>query len=216
MKNYVVSYIKGHLVDQKTGKRIFLKRGGEFFIQGDDDQFEEKDELHKTEDPLPENEKLSWLLEAHPGFIFEKLADAGKEFVFRVGLATTTSEDKFREFFFKARILEELYIKSKTGKKWSLCDCLCQAYDSLDNRIQMIEPVNGKSLNNLFANVVTFYFPLQRSTACNAFKTFLFADTYNPMLNVLNIQRLVSLENIRVDIINNFKKRKGIFSKMYE
>lgn len=213
MKNYLVSYTKGHLVEKETGKRIFLKRGGTFFIQGDDNQFEEKDELDQTEIPLPENEKLPVLKKTYPAFLFEKIADAETELVFRIGLATTTSEDRDRVYFFKARILEDLYIKSKTGTKWSFCECLCKAYESLNNRIQMIEPVHGKSLNNLFANVVTFYFPLQRSTACNAFKTFLLADSNNPILNFSNIKGLVYLERLRVDIINKYKIRTEKFPK---
>ena len=41
---------------------------------------------------------------------------------------------------------------------------------------QMIESVPGRSLSNLFANVVSFYFPMQRSTDNNAFTRFWFEE----------------------------------------
>ena len=59
MKSFEVKYTKGHLVDIKTNKRIFLKRGGVFNILGDDNQFEEKDELHFEIPPLNDMDKFN-------------------------------------------------------------------------------------------------------------------------------------------------------------
>ena len=61
MKIYKVQYLKGHLVDIESKKRIFLKHGGTLHIHGDDDQFEEEDELQDSKEPLPSVEKLEAL-----------------------------------------------------------------------------------------------------------------------------------------------------------
>ena len=87
MKSYEVKYIKGHLVDGKSGKRIFLRRGGSFNILGDDDQFVEKDELHNEREPLQAEQKEKELEQNHKGYFLHKIADAGAIFVFRIGLS---------------------------------------------------------------------------------------------------------------------------------
>jgi len=176
MKSFEVKYTKGHLVDIKSNKRIFLKRGGVFNILGDDNQFEEKDELHFETKPLSENEKLQHLERNHKNFSLKKIASKDQNFVYRIGLSKSTKEDKEREFLFNCTILEDLYIRSRNGEDWSLCDCLCVTTDCLEGEVQMIESVNGNSLNNLFSNMIAFYFPMQRSGACNAFDYFYFIE----------------------------------------
>lgn len=200
MKNYEVSYIKGHLIDRKSGKRIFLKRGGFFHILADDDQFEERDELHAIEKPKNEEEKLASLINEHKEYRFVKIADAGTQFVYRIGLSKKTSEDKSREFLFNAIIQEDLYIMSK-NQDWGLCPCMCVTTECLEGEVQMIESVQGSSLSNLFANVVTFYFSFQRSTACNAFTTFYFSPDSVPSLRQL--KSMTNLDLIRKAIMNN-------------
>jgi len=176
MKSFEVKYTKGHLVDIKSNKRIFLKRGGVFNILGDDNQFEEKDELHFETKPLSENEKLQHLERNHKNFSLKKIASKDQNFVYRIGLSKSTKEEKEREFLFNCTILEDLYIRSRNGEDWSLCDCLCVTTDCLEGEVQMIESVNGNSLNNLFSNMIAFYFPMQRSGACNAFDYFYFIE----------------------------------------
>ena len=176
MKSFEVKYTKGHLVDIKSNKRIFLKRGGVFNILGDDNQFEEKDELHFETKPLSENEKLQHLERNHKNFSLKKIASKDQNFVYRIGLSKSTKEDKEREFLFNCTILEDLYIRSRNSEDWSLCDCLCVTTDCLEGEVQMIESVNGNSLNNLFSNMIAFYFPMQRSGACNAFDYFYFIE----------------------------------------
>ena len=187
MKIYNVQYIKGHLVDIESKKKIFLKRGGSFYIHGDNDQFEEKDELQYLDKPLPSNEKLASLRKEYRDFYFEKIYNAETEFVYRIGLSKKSSEDKVQEFLFNAIIKEDLYLKSKNGVDWSLCPCVCQTTECLEGDVQLIESVSGSSLSNLFGNVVTYYFPLQRSTACNAFKTF-FLNNQNKNLTLNDIK----------------------------
>lgn len=121
MKSYEIKYTKGHLVDIRTGKRIFLKRGGTFNILGDDDQFEEKDELQVEIYILNPDEKLASLQQRHKGYYLEKIADVGQTFVYRIGISKQTSEDKMQEFLFDTIILEDLYIRSKDRKEWALC-----------------------------------------------------------------------------------------------
>ncbi len=179
MKSYEIKYTKGHLVDTKTGKRILLKRGGTFNILGDDDQFEERDELHIKAEVLKPSEKLASLQKRHKGYHTEKIADMGQSFVYRIGLSKRTSEDKAPEFLFDAIIREDLYIRSQDGNEWTLCDCYCETKSCLEGEVQMIETVQGLSLNNLFSNMVAFYFPLQRSGTCNAFDTFYFCKQSN-------------------------------------
>lgn len=205
MKSYEVQYVKGHLIDQKTGKRIFLKRGGRFNILGDDDQFEEKDELHMEEMPLDTKNKKEKLEKDHKGYMLYKIADAGIKLVYKIGLSKKTSEDISREFLFDAILMEDLYLKSKDGKEWSLCGCKCITANCIEGEVQMIEPIPGESLSNLFGNVVTFYFAFQRSTACNAFNTFFFAESDFHRLYEVKNNYLKSLDTVRQDCINEYQ-----------
>ena len=205
MKNYEVHYIKGHLVDKKSGKRILLKRGGTFNILADDDQFEEVDELENFHKPLPSDEKLAALQKEYKDFHLEKIGNADDKFFYRIGLSKETSEDRAREFYFNAIIREDLHLKSKNGKDWTLCPCLCLSSDCLDGEMQMIESVPGTSLSNLFANVVTFYFAFQRSTACNAFTTFYFMPS-NYITFSLKSNGNYSLNQMRNQIANKYNK----------
>ena len=94
-------------------------------------------------------------------------------------------------------MLEDLYIMSKEGSNWALCACKCETSECLEGDVQMFEPVYGQSLSNLFGNVVTFYFPFQRSTSCNAFTTFFFAESgYHKLYEVKN-KLLKPLESAR-------------------
>lgn len=212
MKSFEVKYSKGHLVDIKTGKRIFLKRGGIFNILGDDNQFEEKDELNFQMNPLNEEAKKLQLEKWHKGFDLQRIAKQGQFFVYRIGLSKSTKEDKEKEFLFNAIILEDLYIRSKNGEDWSLCDCLCETTRCLDGDVQMIESVKGNSLNNLFSNMVAFYFPMQRSGACNAFDYFYFAeDADKERLVDVKMRKLESLDSIRQKMITYIKFDKDPF-----
>ena len=210
MKSFEVKYTKGHLVDIKTNKRIFLKRGGVFNILGDDDQFEEKDELHFEALPLNEIEKLKQLERNHKGFKLRKIASKYQYLVYRIGLSKKTNEDKENEFLFNCTLQEDLYIRSKNYEDWSLCDCICETTQCLDGDIQMIESVKGNSLNNLFSNMVAFYFPMQRSGACNAFNYFYLMDEnnkahlydiklYGSLHNLNGIRKKIILDSKRID-----------------
>lgn len=185
MKNFEVTYTKGHLVDKTTGKRVFLKRGGSFTVLGDDNQFEEKDELEVKLNVLGTDQKLQRLSTEFKNHVFVRCAESGERLVYRIGLRKTTSEEKTREFVFDAILLEDLYIKSRNGINWSLCDCLCETRECVYGDVQMVETVRGLSLSNLFSNMVAFYFPLQRSGSTNALEQFFFSPEQNPDMHEL-------------------------------
>ena len=208
MKSFEVKYTKGHLVDIKTNKRIFLKRGGVFNILGDDNQFEEKDELQFETLPLDDNDKLNQLKRNHKSFKLVKIASQGQGLVYRIGLSKKTNEDKENEFLFNCTLLEDLYIKSRNDEDWSLCDCIYETTKCLEGDIQMIESVKGNSLNNLFSNMVAFYFPMQRSGACNAFDYFYLMDA-NDKVHLYDIKfnnRFQNLNGKRKEIIFEMKR----------
>ena len=208
MKSFEVKYTKGHLVDIKTNKRIFLKRGGVFNILGDDNQFEEKDELQFETLPLDDNDKLNQLKRNHKGFKLIMIASKYQYLVYRIGLSKKTNEDKEMEFLFNCTLLEDLYIRSKNDEDWSLCDCICETTQCLEGDIQMIESVKGNSLNNMFSNMVAFYFPMQRSGACNAFDYFYLIDE-NDKAHLYDIKfnnRFQNLNGKRKEIIFEMKR----------
>jgi hypothetical protein len=209
MKSFEVKYTKGHLVDTKTNKRIFLKRGGVFNILGDDNQFEEKDELHFETKPLSETEKLLQLEKNHKDFSLIKIASKDQNFVYRIGLSKSTKEDKEKEFLFNCTILEDLYIRSRNGEDWSLCDCICVTTECLEGDVQMIESVNGNSLNNLFSNMIAFYFPMQRSGACNAFDYFYFINNEDKprLFDVKYYSKFRKLNDRRKEIVVELKRK---------
>ncbi len=203
MKTYKIQYSKGHLVDVETNKRILLKRGGEFTLLGDDDQFEEVDKLNvplKSKNAIEKYQSLTNKYE-----YIEKICSAGSRLVYRVGIKKKTSEDKNNYFLFDAILEEDLYLKSNDGKNPSLCDCLCYSKECLEGDLQMIEPVYGNSLNNLYSNLVAFYFPLQRSGACNAFDTFYIANDEDLNLENLKNKSHLSLRKMRSQIIEKYK-----------
>lgn len=118
---------------------------------------------------------------------------------------------KNSEFLFETTILEDLYLMSKNKEDWSLCDCYCETENCLHGTIQMIEPVIGKSLNNLFSNMVAFYFPMQRSVACNVFNTFFFAKNDMHKLFQLKNGYLTSLNNSRKKVLLDIAKEKAFY-----
>ena len=210
MKNYNVTYKNGHLIDTKTGKRIFLKRGGNFTLLGDDNQFKEENDLLFKIEPLSYSEKYEYLKNKHKNYRLKKIAGQGTVFVYRIGLSKKTEEDAGREFLFDAVLLEDLYMKSKINTqnkdiKWSLCDCICKTNKCMDGKLQIFEPIFGLSLSNLFSNMIAFYFPMQRSGACNAFKTFFFAKNNHHTL--IDVERHQFKHSSDLKNIDDFRKK---------
>ncbi|GJQ61576.1 MAG: hypothetical protein SCALA702_06290 [Melioribacteraceae bacterium] len=189
MKNFEVKYEGGHLVDIKTGKRILLKRGGNFSILGDDDQFEEHEQISLQRKIMDSKEKETFLIKKYSNHILHKILDSGTVLYYRIGIPSGAKKELNRFYYFNAILHENLYLKSKDGKSLTLCDCMCKTTQCIECNIQMFEHVEGYSLNNLFSNMVAFYFPLIRSGACNAFDTFYTRDK-QPNKQVASIKYL--------------------------
>ena len=205
MKNYNVIYNKGHLVNAETGKRLLLKRGKRFSIQGDNDSFEEEDELTKLhEKALDRDEKLEKLDYNFRNHKFYPVAKAGDYLAFSISIRHQTDEDNTKTYWFNAEILEDLYMKKNLNskdQKISLAPCLVKTVDCFRGDINLYEDIYGFSLNNLFSNMVAFYFMLQRSGACNAFRTFQIlshkAESYDDYQRI----KKMSLEDIRKEMM---------------
>ena len=203
MKNYSVTYQKGHLVDTDTGKRILLKRGGTFNLLGEDDQFEKKNQFDDKNEALDSKEKYEELVQKHKDKSLELVARSGEKLIYRIGIGlfNKTEEDNRHEFLFEVILLEDLFMmanKNTTGKlRWTLCDCLCETSECIDGHMQLYETIMGKSLTNLFSNMVAFYFPMQRSGVCNAFKTFFIPKLDGHKLNDVKFKNLPNLDWFR-------------------
>lgn len=208
MKRFNVKYSKGHLIDTSTKKRIFLKRGGMFNISGDDNCFEEKDDLAIEQKSLDSIAKLESLKYKYNKYHIEKITAEGQEYFYRFGLSKKTSEDKVREYCFNAIILEDLYLRSKNGSDWLLCECLCKTTECIDGGMQLFEPVVGSSLNNLYANLITSYFPMQRSSTCSVYNTFFLLEKNSNSKFDDKKTSMKFIGMIRDRTKNNFKKSK--------
>jgi len=201
MKNFKVNYNKGHLVNVETGKRLLLKRGNSFFIQGDDDSFDEEDELTKPyKKALGKEEKIKKLESNFKNHKFYLAANAGDYLAFSISIRHQTGEDRDKTYWFNAQILEDQYMKknlSSKDQKVSLTPCIVKTIDCFRGDIDLYEDIYGFSLNNLFSNMVAFYFMLQRSGACNAFKTFQILPHKAESYDDFQRMKKVSLQQIR-------------------
>lgn len=172
MRNIRVVFNNGQLVSSDGKQQIHLSPGKEYVIIGDDDAFLEE-EYHNPLNPiLNEEDKERRILKTYSNFQVKRILKAKQELFFRVGLGNRSEEDKNQEYYFQVRLLEDLYLRSKDGKSWKLCECRCESSELLEGYLPFVHTIQGNSLNNLFENVVTHYFSGKRSTACNAFNAF--------------------------------------------
>jgi hypothetical protein len=179
IKNHEIKFRNNQFIVAQTGKVLHLKPNETFYIQGDDINFLEKDFLDQIRKPLDSKEKLERLQQFHKKDHLELLAAANTEFYFHFGLGRNTIEEEKSgsHFAFKAKILEDLYMFSKNQKTWRMCTCVSEANEIVEGKLDFdFENVEANSLSELFANVISTYFNRKRSTACNAFTDFYFAD----------------------------------------
>jgi hypothetical protein len=175
MKNFEVFFKNNQFVDKQTGKVLHFKPNAIYAIQGDNENFLLEDFLFQKFTPLHSEQKKEALQKKFKNFQLIKIADEGTFFYFRIGLGKITEEEIEREYLFRTIIQEDLYIKSKTGEKWNLCNCICKAIQLVEGDLGFpFEEIEANSLSELFANVVSTYFNKKRATACNAFTTFYF------------------------------------------
>lgn len=177
--NHKIFFKNNQFIVADTGKVLHLKPNETFYIQGDDINFLEKDFLDQLRQPLDSKAKLERLQQFHKKDHLELLAGANTEFYFHFGLGRRTIEEEKSgsHFVFKAKILEDLYMFSKNKSDWRMCTCVCESNKIIEGSLDFdFENVEANSLSELFANVISTYFNRKRSTTCNAFKDFYFAE----------------------------------------
>lgn len=192
MKNFEVFFKNNQFIDKQTNKALHFKPNTTYTIQGDNENFLSEDYLFQPKIPLHEKHRKAQLTATFKNFRLEKIADARTVFYFRIGSGKITEEERDREYLFKAVIEEDLYLKSKEGKNWNLCSCICKATELVEGKLGFpYAEIEADSLSELFANVVSTYFNRKRATACNAFTTFYFEPKgEKPSLNwIKNIAR---------------------------
>lgn len=211
MKSFEVIYRNGQLINAGSKQQIHLVPGKHYFINGDDDAFLEKDFMDYNASALNETDKKNQIFSKYKAFNTEKILPTGRRLYFRVGLSKKTREDDDSEYLFEAKLLEDLYIKSKDDINWSLCECQCESSNLVEGQLPFIHTIKGSSLSNLFANIVTHYFSYKRSTACNAFNSFaLTTNQTKPDLNWIKREDTVFLDKLRKEVASKFNQNNEI------
>jgi len=207
MKNFEVFFKNNQFIDKLTGKALHFKPNATYTIQGDNENFLLEDFLVQHKTPLNSKDKGEDLIKKFSDFHLRKIADAGTIFYFRIGLGKITEEERDREYLFKTVIEEDLYLKSKEGKNWNLCSCICKATELVEGKLGFpFEEIDADSLSELFANVVSTYFNRKRATACNAFTTFYFEPKEEvPSLYWIKNKARLNLDLKRKTLIINSK-----------
>jgi hypothetical protein len=172
MKNINIRYFKGHLIDIETDKPVHLKTGETYALQGDDFAFSTSDPLNSAPEILTAEEKAEAINKTNTNN--KMIIASGTRFQFRVGLGKNTKDEQHKEFWFGGELLEDLYLVLSKNEKVQFAPCHCLVDEVISGSLIIPEKVYGASLNNLFSNVVTYFFPFQRSAAANAFKTYEF------------------------------------------
>ena len=178
MKAFKVVYQHGHFVDKESKKRIIPVQGAEYIITANSDAFTTEDAKLEMSTPLTQSEKAAWALAEFGKGNFQKILNAGQQLFFRIGNSKTVKGDESRQYIFVCTLLEDLYLYLLKGKKgdseedWRLANCQCVLENCLLGGLTLTEKIPAVSLNKLFSHTVMFYFSMQRSGSCNAFRTF--------------------------------------------
>ncbi len=201
MKVYNVKYIQGHLIDTNTNQRIILKQGSMYSINGEENSFSFEDSRLEKSIVLNSEQKSDSIKKSHKNTETVKILIKDTELLFRIGNSKTIREGESKEYVFSAKLLEDLYIykTSKGDRKriesWRLAECQCQLLACVFGNLPMYQDLFASSLNKLFAHTVQFYFPFQRSTATNAFNTFVL---YDKRKSVQTNSKLIGFERLEV------------------
>ena len=217
IKNHEIKFKNNQFIVAQTGKVLHLRPNETFYISGDDYNFLEKYFLEQIRQPLDGKEKLEKLKQYHKKEHFELLATTGTEFYFHFGLGRRTIEEEKSgsHFVFKAKILEDLYIFSKNKTDWRMCTCVCEANKIIEGNLDFsFENVEANSLSELFANVISTYFNQKRSTACNAFKDFYFAENSERVGKLWFENNQISNLDFKRDLITAKIKAIGVAKKL--
>jgi hypothetical protein len=214
MRTYKTQFKHGQFIDTETGKRIIPVQGATYEITGDIDSFKEDDEKFSQYTPLATKDKEKYINDKFVQNNVRKMADAGTQLFFRIGNSKKIIGDESKEYIFTCRLLEDLYMFKNTKsngnepKHWKLCDCVCILESCIDGKLVLTEKISGLSLNILFAFTVAFYFNMQRSTACNAFKTFNFYEKEKQITRdgIMN-EYYKNLDEVRKKIVFDYYKK---------
>ncbi len=193
MKSYKVIHQNGLLFNCDNSKRIILKEQFEYFINAEDNAFEEVDILNIEPTALKNpDEMLEFIKSKYSDSITKKIFDRGTPFVFRIGLGRKKEGDDGKEYFFLCRILEDLYAYKKKGSSFPrLCQCNCVVEECISSNLRHFEPVFADSLNKVASNTIAHFFALKRNTALNVIKEFKFVN---------------SLSQLKVNLYSNYLK----------
>jgi hypothetical protein len=179
MKNLNVIYKHGHLYDTVTQKRLILKDGATFSLQGDNTNFLFEDELNLpfSDAQIRNSSEVLRSLKSDKDLkSYYLLLPVGSKLSFRIGISKTKTEDENREHYFEVTLLEDLLMYLKIGVKEdikpSLFECNCVVNKNLYESVEFFENIYASSVNNAFGKTCMMYFANQRSSAANVFNVF--------------------------------------------
>lgn len=213
MKAFKVIYQHGHFIDKENNQRIIPVQGSEYIITASTNAFTTEDAKLKMATPLTQSEKAIWAETEFGKGNYVKTINAGEQLFFRIGNSRTIQGDESRQYIFVCTLLEDLYFYLLKGKKgdeeedWRLANCKCVLEDCLLGGLTLTAKIPAESFNKLFSQTVMFYFSMQRSGSCNAFKTFFI---YHKGMEIdfesANKRIYHSLEKIREKVKKNAEK----------
>ncbi len=211
MKNFEITFKKGSLIDNNTGKRLNLKPLTTYYILGDDNSFLLEDYRNEEYKPLDSIDKEKQLNKKYKGYNLKKLASKNEVLYFRIGLPKKTDEDFQQEYLFNAILDEDLYIKSKQNKDvkdWNTCECICHSNTLIEGNLGFpFEKIDAQTLNKLYRYIVNTYFNKKVAESCNIFQRFYFEPSETkPSLQWIKNNSKLNLDYRRIEIFNEQKR----------
>ena len=210
MKAFKVRYHHGHFIDLDTNQRIIPVQGHEFILTANPEAFTTQDTKLQIGIALNSKEKAAWAKKEFVLTKYQKLFDAGTQFIFRIGNRKKVDGDEDSQYVFLCSLMEDLYMYQMKGKdaskekNWRLANCNCQLEKCLLGGMVLHERLLAESLNQLFAATVMHYFSNQRSTACNAFKDFYMYNPNKPVMMYMVLSDMYeSLDDKRTSLVSN-------------
>ena len=216
MKAFKVTYQHGHFIDRETDQRIVPVQGAEYIITASENAFKTEDDKLKEGKPFTAEQKAKWAEAEFGKSNYSKLLLANTQLFFRVGNSKLVQGDESLQYIFSCSLLEDLYLYKIPSRKgdvledWRLADCICVLDKCIAGGLTLSEKIPASSINKLFSHTVMFYFNMQRSSSCNAFRTFFI---YKPgMLVTFDGAKFEHYEGLKQLRETHFQKLKTIKS----
>lgn len=219
MKAFKVKFLNGHFIDIETDKRINLVQSMNYTISADDDSFSIEDRILTKKIILSSEEKSKWVLEKYGKDNYGFIAQAGTFFRFDFTNNKIAKGDKGKSFKFTCEILEDLYLYKLEGRdfkkdeSWRLAECKCELSECIEGDIAFTEKIISDSLNQLFSDTIMFYFPRQRSGACNAFAKYHLYEKKSSS-SLLSSYSIKSVNNLRLEWVK--KNAQNHFQEIFK